>query len=246
MPSPETPYLDQFANEHTEIPSQIHALHLKGLNRVYRWIGGLTPSRAEESDLSHVESIFKIDQEIKDNFPMLGAEINLERVKFMHYVHDDGELIVGDLVRSIPNYDQVRQGHKQREEEGYYLLVDRYIKDPALKQEAISAYQEYLGKETPESLLANLLDKIQGIRFALQNVFDMNKAQNPEERAKYLRQARASVELIFQFATPLRAMLSPKASGELVTFLQLEFGRYRTAGYFEIFQAARSRLFGGH
>ncbi len=246
MPTPETPLLDKFAEEHPEIPSDIHILHLRGLHRVYRWIGGLSPTRVSESDLSHVESIFRIDEEIEMNFPVLGEEINMGRVKVLHYIHDDGEIISGDLVRSILNYDQVRQHHKQKEEEGFYRLVGRYIKDPVLKQEAVDAYQEYSEKRTLESFMANLLDKIQSIRFALQNVFDMNRAQNPEERAKYLKQANDSIGLIFQFANPLRSKLSPEARVELVTFLQLEFGRFRAAGYFEISQAARSRLFGGH
>lgn len=242
MPSPETPMLDRFAEEHPEIPSDVHVLHLKGLSRIYRWIGSLSPARVPESDLSHVESLFRIDEEIENYFPALGEEIDMKRVRALHYIHDTGELIPGDLVRTIPNYDQIRQGHKQKEEEGFHRLVDRYIKDPDLKQETTEAYQEYLGRKTVESLMANLLDKIQAIRFALQNVYDLNKAQNPNERAKYLKQANASIELIFEFATPLRSMLSPDARTELVTFLQLEIGRYRSAGYFEIFQDARSRL----
>lgn len=245
MPLPETPLLNKFAQDHPEIPPQIHTRHMRGLHRIYRWIGSLSPARVPESDLSHVESLFRIDQEVEGNYRTLAEEVGMERVKVLHYCHDTGELISKDLVRTIPNYDQVRQAHKQKEEEGFYRLVDRYIEDPALKKEANDAYQEYKGKETLASLMANLLDKVQAIRFALQNVFDMNKAQGPEERAKYIKQAQASIELIFEFANPLRSKLSPEAEAQLVTFLQLEFGKYWAAGYFEISQAARSRLFGG-
>lgn len=228
-----------------EIPEDIRQGYEKALDGVPRWIGGLVGSPKPESNLEHVVGLFNLFDEIKIDYPELANSLDQAAVEDMFYVHDGGEIISKDLVRSRLDYDLVKPRHKRKERLGYVVLLNKYVKDDGLRAKALGAYQRYtdLNPNDPEALFTHLLDKIQAIRFGLEYVYNGVEARDPARKKLAVRQARMSVDLLLEFAIPLRNILSGEARTELSTLVQVELGGYRASGFPEITRDARSQFF---
>lgn len=223
-----------------QISPEVKSQYEEALSKIPRWKNALTPSTKEESDLDHVTGLFDLADEVKQAYPELAEVVDWTAIEDMIYIHDAGEIISGDYVISNPNPLMTKEKHKRRERLGFHYMNRKFIKDPYLRRKAAETYQRYIdcSPDDKEALLVHLLDKIQAIRFGLENVY--NNKRSPSEKS--LQHATFSVDLIFQFGIPLLDILEPVPKSNLASFIQVEFGRYRDAGYQQITDEGRRRL----
>lgn len=224
-----------------EIPEDLRHAYEGALDRVPRWIGVLVESPKKESNLDHVDGLFNLLDDIQVDYPGLTGVFDLEVVEDMIYVHDGGEIISTDLVRSRPDYDLVKPRHKRKERLGYRFLT-KHIEDDELRAKALEVYQRYtdLDPNDPEALFTHLLDKIQAIRFGLKYVYNGIEVRDPALKELASKQALMSADLILEFAIPLRNILSGDARTDLSALVQMELGEYRLNGFPEVARYARS------
>lgn len=224
-----------------QIPQQLVEDYEKALAEKQRWINAATPSAKPETDLEHVEATLEIIDEVEVSYRTLASVLDFNLIRGMDVVHEVGEIVMGDLARSNPEYDRIKPRHKRKEKVAARGLLRKYIEDPDIQQKAIALYDQYASRkpDDPNALFFNLIDKIQAVRFGLDHVF--NNTDFPRESR--LRHAAFSIGLIFQFANPLLDILRGEAKGDLVKFLQVEFGRYIQGGFPELAREARHKLF---
>jgi hypothetical protein len=221
-----------------QAPASLVKTRKRVLAKTLRWIiddEGLTISRVTESLLGHYRSMHAIENEVRQRFPVFSNKIDMLASAETIEVHDDGEMIVGDLAlsREIPDEDRVRWKHRERA--AFRLMTRDYLGDePQLKQQVRTAYQRYqvLDPEKLEDykigLFAHLVDKVQAARFGMVNVFKQG-TEKPEENG--IR----SLENILKFTFPLLEVLPDKAARtELVTFVTEEIERFGAHGFTEI------------
>lgn len=209
------------------------------LDRVPRWDGRSTKP---ESDLDHVLSMYKILDKITLQYPDLVRNLNLTTVRNMIYIHDAGELPpVGDLARFRLDYSEVRPDWKKREAQNFNRLTKRFIKDDETRKYVRSVYRRYVKRapNDPEALFTHLLDKIQGMRFASEYVYNTRGLPADES----LEQARTSVDLIIQVAKPLSAIIEGEAKLQLSALVQVEIGHLLKANLPQIAEYGRRQWF---
>ena len=224
-----------------QIPKEIDAEYKRALSGIPRWVGGLVESKKSESNLEHVESLYALVDEVRGEYPILDAGLDWDAVDDMIYLHDAGEIISGDLVRSRPDYDEVKYRWKRGERAAFRYLTRRYIHDPTLKQQARDTYERYTayGNDDVEALFVHLLDKVQAVRFGLKYVY--NKSISPEDPSR--TQATMSANLILEFAEALLAAVSGDTKNEISSFVHSELERYVECGYPELAEESIRRLF---
>ena len=204
----------------------------------FRWIvddEGHTISRVRESLLDHTIGMQKIRRYAMRRFPVFTGNINMIASSETIEVHDDGEMIVGDLALSRKISDKDKARWKHRERAAFRLMTRDYLKDDAqLKQQARDAYQRYqvLDLNEPEDykvgLFAHLVDKVQAARFGIINVFEHDSDEIDEN-------GMSSLKNILKFTYPLLEVLPDEtAKVELISFVTEEIKRYRKHGFPEI------------
>lgn len=154
------------------IPAGLHVQYLAALASVQRWQGNDFCPDVMETDYDHILAMFKISDELRQRQPLARA-VNFDDVNHMIYVHDGGEVLVGDLALGRPDYSQVRERFKKREKAAIRLLI-RKIHDPETRKSYLAYSQRYenVPAEDNEALVAHLIDKLQAIRFGVIHVFN--------------------------------------------------------------------------
>lgn len=209
------------------IPTSLHNQYAAGLASVERWVGNDFCPDTTETDYDHVLVMFKISQELRGR-PILASAVDFDVVDHMIYVHDGGEVLVGDLALGRPDYSRVRGGFKRRERAALRYLIGR-IPDKNTKQVLRSyaqRYEEESGDDN-EALMTHFIDKIQAVRFGLEHVFN---GHNLGETAGGPVIDRNFKKLEFP-VTMLVAHLSSGAQGEFSSFVRGELKKVRDHGY---------------
>ena len=205
----------------------------------FRWIvddEGHTISRVPESLLDHTTGMQRIRRYAMRRFPVFTGNIDMIASGETMEVHDDGEMIVGDLALSRKDVTpQIIARWKHREKAAFRLMTRDYLKDdPQLKQQARDAYQKYqvLDPNKPEDykvgLFAHLIDKVQASRFGMVNVFEHDSDEVNDCGMRSLKN-------ILKFTYPLLEVLQDEtAKAELVTFVTEEIKKFKKHGFSEI------------
>ncbi|MBI2421034.1 MAG: hypothetical protein HYV38_03045 [Candidatus Levybacteria bacterium] len=223
------------------LPAELVTACEEQMAKIGRWKGGLVESKLPEFNLDHVNSLHFLASEVRESYPALSTFFDWDAITDMIDIHDVGEIISGDLVRSQGDYAEIKAKHKRKERLGFVVLANKYIKDETARAEVLATYRRYvdLDEHDPEALFTHLLDKIQAVRFGLSNVY--NDKILPMNLS--LIQATKSVDLIFEFATPLLKITSGRVRSDLFALVQVEIGRYRINGFPALAAEARTRLF---
>lgn len=207
------------------VPPRLDYRYCRGMDAVYRWEGSLTPSTMRESNVDHMRGMLQLLDEVIEKHPAITADMDIQAVRKMIYLHDMGELITGDLVLSRPDYEQVKTDWKKREEKGAHRLINKYLKKryPKLAGEAVHYYNRYThyDRNDKEAIFTHLLDKVQAVRFGLRYVYSSEHAWGRSER-----HASQGLDKFFLFANSLRAIMSPKERKGLSTFVQEEIDNF--------------------
>lgn len=228
-------------NLRSRTPREIVQACEKAMSGVPRWKGGIVESRKAESNLEHVNSLHALAEEVRKGYPALAQYFDWNAIGDMIDVHDIGEIISTDLVRSRPGYLEVKTKHKRKERLGFIMLSRFHIKDESLRHDAQNIYRRYVDLDSNDTsaLFTHLLDKIQAIRFGLANVY--NDKILPMDRS--LTQATMSVDLIFEFAKPLLEITQGEVKNQISAFVQVELEKYRQNGFPVLADDARGRIF---
>lgn len=227
-------------NLRSRIPTGMVKACEKSMSDIPRWKGGLVKSRKEESNLEHVNSLHDLVKEVREGYPAFDKYFDWIAIENMIDVHDIGEMISTDLVRSRPDYLEVKARHKRKERLGF-IILSKHIEDNSLRQDVLNTYRKYLDLDPNDAnaLFTHLLDKIQAIRFGLVNVY--NDKILPMDLS--LEQAGMSVDLILEFAKPLLEITQGEVRNQVSIFVQVELEKYRHHGFPQLADDARRRLF---
>lgn len=209
------------------ISASLHSQYAVGLASVERWIGNDFCSDVRETDYEHVLAMFKISQELKGR-PNLANSVNFEDVDHMIYIHDGGEVLVGDLAIGRLDYLQVQKRFKRREKAAVRYLINR-IPDPNTKQllRSYSRRYEAVSPNDNEALVAHFVDKLQAVRFGLVHVFNGN-ILGEEVGGPVIDR---SFNRIVNYFDSLKSNLPLEATTDLRIFIKHELEKVRANGY---------------
>ena len=156
------------------IPDKLRAQYETALHEILRWKNGNWTDNIYETDMDHVLRMFFILSDINKSCPTLSSEVSMEDVRHMIYIHDAGEIIVGDLTHNRDDYGALYPRWKSREHAAVRLIT-RKIEDKEVMLKARSLYTRYAAKkpDDKEALLTDFIDKLQGLRFGFENVFNV-------------------------------------------------------------------------
>jgi 5'-deoxynucleotidase YfbR-like HD superfamily hydrolase len=231
-----------------EIPADLKKGYEEHMDATPRWMNGaVRESRVLESDLDHTYGLLQIIDYIRKEFPVLCSEINMDKTEETAYVHDAGEIGVGDLALSNPNYNQIQAHWKHLEKAVFRKLTRDHISDPILRQKARYAYDRYVNYEKYKEhdmedykvgLLVHLIDKVQAARFGERYVFraGIDPMIDPHLNG------RTSLGKILEFTGPLLDTLSENAREELIEFVGREVKRFTQNGLRELTSEGLERL----
>jgi len=212
------------------IPQEQQVQFEDALSKVIRWKNGLYVPDIEENDKQHVEGEFDIHEENTWKYPTLVGELNDYDVKTMFYGHDGGEPVTGDLASDRADIAEVRRKWKRREELSFHLIVAKQIEDPDAKAYIRGIYRRCI-KRAPgdkEAHYADLVDKLQGIRFGRTYVF-------PGNRLKTIASQQQKFNHCFNIAShpakKLMESVTPNAAMEVRDFVISEFQALGRTGY---------------
>lgn len=166
--------------------------------------------------------------DIKKACPTLSSDIDTETVEHMIYIHDQGEISVGDLTHNRDDYDTHYPEWKRREYiAGKWQL--RKIKDRDTRLKAIELYDRCFNirGDDKKALLTDLIDKIQGSRFGFRNVFHGRGMR----RANREMQFNHTIQLLTKPTKSLLKLVCPNTQEGLKNFLKDELERFSQYGY---------------
>lgn len=214
------------------IPDSQRKEYEAALMRVQRWKSGNWREDILENDWDHVRSMFKILSDINKACPGLFSEVDKPTVEHMIYIHDVGEIAVGDLPYDIDNYDALRPQHKRKEDILARWMIRSRIEDRQIRSHVLKLYSRYIAQkeDDKEALLVEFVDKLQGLRFGFENVFNAKELKMNSAN----RQMRFNRTLHKFLVPPLKSLLklvSPETQDDLKAFLRSELEGFSESGY---------------
>lgn len=216
------------------IPDQLRQKYEAALGQVLRWKNGNLADNISETDMEHVTRMFFILEDLKNRSPTLSSDVDIPTVEHMIYIHDAGEIIVGDLVHNRDDYNLVRNKWKRREKRAFVLLTLFCIKDENTRTQARQLYERFTTVQEfqqeasdKEALLAEFIDKDQGLRFGYQHAFN-GKGMNRQTREMHMNHA---IGLVQKPTNALLKLVSTPTQEDLKNFLKDEIMRFSTYGY---------------
>lgn len=218
------------------IPNSLRQRYENGLSGVQRWQRQPLPTLEPENDLQHVKRGEVIIDDMQERLPAVRKEVDFEIVRHMFYIHDAGEIIVGDLARQDFDWDKLKPRHKRREKAAFRLMT-REIQDIELQAYARQLYKRAEDKNSndKEAQLTDVIDKVQAVRFGLVNVFHGNligKAKDLRTQDGRKQQLNTSITILL---TPLFSFYNtleiPQARKEFKQFAIEEVDRFIAHGY---------------
>lgn len=209
------------------IPASLHNQYVARLASVERWIGSDFCPDTTETDYDHLLGMFKISHELRGR-PILASSVNFEEVDHMIYVHDGGEILVGDLAIGRPDYFQIHDKFKRRERAAVRYLLNR-IPDPNAKQllRTYSRRYEEASQDDNEALMTHLIDKLQAGRFGLDHVFS-GSVLGEEVGGPIIDR---NYNKIVNYFNSLRNNLPLEATSDLSLFMKDELEQVSANGY---------------
>lgn len=208
------------------VPERIDYWYSYGLSRQLRWVGAKTRSEKEESDLDHVRGMFDLLDEIVREHPLIVADMDLDAVRKMIYVHDGDELKHGDLVLSREDHAQIKDFWKARGEQDYHEFVDRFVrrKHPTLADEADHYYARYTHYDPndKEAIFAHFIDKVQAVRFGSKYVYSSSGVR----WGKSQEHSSLGLDNLQDFAVALSHLLDMDGRGDLHAFFSGEIDNF--------------------
>lgn len=210
------------------IPKDLQRQYETALHGVLRWQGGNWADNIYETDMDHVAGMFIVLDDLNNHCPTLRSDIDIKTVQHMIYLHDGGEILVGDLTHGRDDYDVVYPKWKKREHAAFRLLTMQ-ITDERIKQDTRQLYARYTMKKDndKEALLTDFIDKTQGSRFGLRNVFH-GRGMKPSNRQMQFNHV---TQLVTKPIIPLLKMVSQPTQESLKNFLKEELERISQYGY---------------
>lgn len=210
------------------IPDDQRKEYENALMRVERWKGGHWRKDLSENDWDHVRGMFRLLSDINNSCPTLSSEVNMEDVQHMIYIHDAGEIIVGDLTHDRDDYDALYPRWKSREHAAVRLMTRR-IEEKEVMFKARSLYKRYATKkpDDKEALLTDFIDKLQGLRFGFENAFNGRGMRKGNREMQF----NHAFGLIIHPIKPLIQLVTPTSQSALRTFLRTELKSLSKFGY---------------
>lgn len=221
---------ERLLNYNPPIPNNLRIEYENALAQTMRWEGGLLPSTKDESDLEHVDGMFKILNEVSESSVHIPREINLTTVKDMIYIHDAGETLTGDLAHTHPDFASLKPKIKRREMAAFRLL-SRRIEERPIRDLARHLYKrcEEKNPDDKEAQLTDFIDKAQAIRFAVKNVYPARTMKDSNRRAVHLNY---SVNLLLKPSGFFyHSLKSPYAKEEAMVLITKELSSFLSGGY---------------
>lgn len=186
-----------------------------------------------ESNLEHTDDMIDITYEMEDRCPNLTKAVNMDLVRPIIYFHDGGERLAGDVLAVQNDCKDTKEIKRDREQRAVNALTSyRYIKDQEKGQAIRDIYARYdncrpeegLGLDDKEALLTHLIDKVQAVRFGINNVV----RQQPDQTNNLYFDPKFSGNNILRFTLPLLDALPDDASmRELIYFVYEEFEQFK-------------------
>ncbi len=140
-------------NLRSRLPAEIVQACGKAMSDIPRWKGGLVESKRAESNLDHVNGLHILTKEVREVYPALAQYFDWTAIGNMIDVHDIGEIISTDLVRSRPDYLEVKARHKRKERLGFIVLSSHHIKDESLRRDVLNSYRRYTDLNPNDTML---------------------------------------------------------------------------------------------
>lgn len=222
-----------------DIDPLINLLYRVALGNVERWIvNKKQSSRLRESNLGHVNRMLNLVDEIVKDFPILAEPLDIKALKEIIYIHDAGEILIGDDALANKNHEANRPRRWHRENAAVRLLTREYISYPSLKQRLRDTYARYencrperkIELDDREALFAHFIDKVQGSRFGLEHVF---KDEKDCER---------TVKRLLEFAIPLFRATPEDGKPDCVRFVTQELRKFGDYGFTRVSRDAQSEF----
>lgn len=145
------------------IPEGLQREYETALHGVMRWKNGNWADNIYETDMDHVAGMFIVLQDMNNSCPNLPSDIDTEAVKHMIYIHDQGEISVGDLTHNRHDYEIQYPEWKRKEYiAGRWQL--RRIRDKGIRLNAETLYDRCFNikDDDKEAMLTDFIDKMQG------------------------------------------------------------------------------------
>jgi|GEM_PF-3100430 len=205
-----------------------------------------------ENNLEHVVELIAWANEIEDDFPELWWEVsdglveNWRKLLAMLIQHDIGEIIVGDLSRSHPDFHKkIGRHHKRKEAYAAYLLLGKHL--PEWKVEEGRELYHRFDQRRPEDklvMLGHVLDKGQAAQQIPYHVLPFNLENKDYDLRSRIIVAQSDV---LDYAEKLMLGLqSPKAKEQLREFLVRKivghFDRLKVSDVEEIQREVRGKF----
>jgi 5'-deoxynucleotidase YfbR-like HD superfamily hydrolase len=224
---------ERLANRVPETLKVLYKYHMRHINR---WEGGPQRSLIPETNLDHVEAMHALAESVRSSYSTLAEKLDWDSIADMIDVHDGGEIGPGDLDRSDLEYENKVKRHKRREHLTF-LFGSRRIADPNLRNDVLTTYWRFIKPEPSdiESNFAHLLDKVQALRFGIDNVFEGGE-QNPVSR----QHMRLGIGDMLYYAGRIRDHSTAEIRKDISAFVQLEIGRIKRNGFPETAQEMRA------
>ncbi|MEK7517213.1 MAG: hypothetical protein AAB583_01585 [Patescibacteria group bacterium] len=220
--------LEQYFGYQPPLPEKQQRGYESASHKVLRWQNGNWPDNIYETDWDHVVGMFFVLSDIKRACPTLSSDVDIETAEHMIYLHDAGEILVGDLTHNRDDYYDLYNRWKSRERAAFRLLT-KAIEDEGIKKQARELYKRYVVQDSSdkEALLTRLIDMDQGSRFGFRNVFHGKGMRRAEREMQF----NHTMELLAKPTKPLLKLVSPSTQEGLKNFLKDDLGRFSQHGY---------------
>jgi hypothetical protein len=229
--------LPEYAKERYEqiIPARLRLEFAKQMSKVMRWEGNsgnqIIDPEFQESDLEHVMELLDWMNEIENCYPLLWYEAcGGDREVWMDLmamliIHDAGEITVGDIQRSDPDFNSEKgKRHKRKEAKVARLMIRKNI--PEQSELLLGYYERYDKRDSDDKLvmLGHVLDKAQAAQNVGSHVLPFNLYRENFDLGKCHQFAQVA---FLEYAEQFVMHISEEARKELLDFLNKNvFGKF--------------------
>lgn len=221
--------LPDYAQERYEdmAPAGLRLDYAHSLSKVMRWKGSnggeIIDPDFEESDLDHVLELIDWMNIIENKYPLLWQEVcGGSREVWMDLMamlilHDAGEIVVGDLRRTHPEFNaKFGKLHKKRESKTAVMMIRKSLPNHA--DLLIGQYNRFEKRNTDDKLvmLGHVLDKAQATQNVAKHILPFCSGDDGLDLCEYSVDSQSAV---LPFAEHLTEHISDEAGRELFNFL---------------------------
>lgn len=198
----------------------------------------------QETDWMHTLDMVKMISGIRARFPNLTTEIDLNEATIQAYIHDGGEIYVGDVPARGPQRESADGQRRKRLEP---ICVTRclipQIPNPSLKNRISRSYNRFMFQDPndKEAVFVRLMDKAQGTTAAgARFLFGRYKYEGFSEPTEGLNEhVTITLKTMMETATHLKSIISPASQRELSVFVNEELTVLQDLGYFDQVRGAK-------